>query len=260
MVQLAEISWTEAYKVFEDNDVALIPVGSTEQHGPHNPLGTDHLLAGALAKIIGDGTGIPVTPIVPVGISRHHRQFPGTLWVPPDVFREYMISIALSLAEHGSTKIVYVNGHGGNSAAIMEVCEDLRRDYDLFACMITSYPPGKLSGHAGAGETSQNLYFHPHLVHMDRAVDTVQNKNLGSLKLTGMSSVGPATFPWDTIDITDTGVLGKPSEKIVSTTATVEMGKELMEPYIIEVMEFIKQLMDTDVEDLLPKPHKMVSQ
>ena len=259
MVQLAEISWSEAKELFEKTDVVLIPVGSTEQHGPHNPLGTDHLLAEALAKIVGERTQLPVTPIIPVGVSRHHRQFPGTLWVPPDVFRMYMKSIALSVSEHGPTKILYVNGHGGNSAALMEVCEDLRRDHNLFACMITSYPPGKLSGHAGAGETSQNLYFHPNLVKMDKAVDTKQKTSLGSLNLTGMNKVGPATFPWDTIDITDTGLLGTPGETVVSTTASVKMGKELMVPYIEEVIDFVRKLMETDVESLLPKPHKMVS-
>jgi creatinine amidohydrolase len=259
MVQLAEISWSEAQKIFSKHDVALIPVGATEQHGPHNPLGTDHLLAAALSKRLGDETGLPVTPIIPVGVSRHHRQFPGTLWVPPDVFREYLIHVALSIAEHGITKIVYVNGHGGNNASIMEVCEYLRRDYDLFACMVTSYPPGKVSGHAGAEETSQNLYYHPHLVHMERAVDTVQKTKLGDLSLSGMSKVGPASFPWDTIDITETGVLGTPGEKVVSTTATVEMGKELMEPYTEELIGFLRELMDADVSVLLPKPSKMVS-
>lgn len=256
MVQLADISWSEAQKIFEKYNVALIPVGSTEQHGPHNPLGTDHLLAAALAKRLGENTGLPVAPIIPVGVSRHHRQFPGTLWVPPDVFREYLIHVALSIAEHGISKIVYVNGHGGNNASIMEVCEDLRRDYDLFACMVTSYPPGKLSGHAGAGETSQNLYYHPHLVHMEKAVDTVQKTKLGDLNLTGMNKVGPASFPWDTIDITDTGVLGAPGEKVISTTASIELGKELMEPYTEELTVFLRELMDADISDLLPKPSK----
>lgn len=259
MVQLAEISWAEAQKIFNTTDVALIPVGSTEQHGPHNPLGTDHLLAAALSKVLGTRTNIPVTPIIPVGISRHHRQFPGTLWVPPDIFRAYMISVALSLAEHGITKIIFVNGHGGNSSAIMEVCMELRIDYDIFACMITSYPPGKLSGHAGAGETSQNLYYHPELVHMEKAVDTIQNKTLGELTLKTMSTVGPATFPWDTIDITTTGVLGTPGEKVVSTTASFEMGRELMEPYTEELVNFIEQLKQEDVDKLLSKPHKMVT-
>jgi len=58
-------------EVFEKNTVAIIPVGSTEQHGPHNQLGTDHLLAEALAKKIGQETGVPVAPVIPVGVSRH---------------------------------------------------------------------------------------------------------------------------------------------------------------------------------------------
>jgi len=237
-----------------------VPVGSTEQHGPHNPLGTDHLLAGALSRVLGDRTGVPVTPVIPIGISRHHRQFPGTLWVPPDVFRAYVLNIALSLAEHGVNKIVFVNGHGGNSAALMEVCAKLRADYGVFACMITSYPPGKLSGHAGAGETSQNLYYHPELVHMEQAVDTKQNTKLGGLKLKTMGSIGPASYPWDTIDLTDTGVLGAPGTTVMSTTASAEMGKELMEPYTEELVTFINQLMKEDVSKLLPKPHKRVSE
>ncbi|TRO48691.1 creatininase family protein [Candidatus Bathyarchaeota archaeon] len=83
LVRLHEISWSEAKELFQETDVAILPVGSTEQHGPHNPLGTDHLVAEALSKVVGERTGVPVLPIIPVGISEHHRQFPGTLWVRP---------------------------------------------------------------------------------------------------------------------------------------------------------------------------------
>jgi creatinine amidohydrolase len=168
-----------------------------------------------------------------------------------------MLEVALSLAEHGVTKIVFMNGHGGNSAALMEVCMELRIDYDIFACMVTSYPPGKLSGHAGAGETSQNLYYHPELVDMDKAVDTVQKEKLGSLTLTSMSKIGPASFPWDTIDLTDTGVLGGPGDKVVSTSASVEMGRDLMDPYTEELVVFIEELKKAEYSELLSKPHKM---
>ena len=82
----------------------MIPVCATEQHGPHNPLGTDHLLAAAVARRVGDATGVPVLPVVPVGVSEHHRQFPGTLWVDPPVFREYLLGVALAVAEPGVVK------------------------------------------------------------------------------------------------------------------------------------------------------------
>ena len=250
------IPWTKAQELFKKIDTILVPIGSTEQHGPHNPLGTDYLLAAAFAKEVANNTGAIVTPVIPVGISRHHRQFPGTLWVSPDTFREYMLEVVLSLAEHGPTKIVFINGHGGNTPALLEVCEELRIDYDIFACTVTSYPQGKLSGHAAAEETSQNLFYHPELVNMDQAVDTKQEDHIGNLKLDKRGIIGPANYPWDTIDTSDSGVLGEPGTTVYSTTASAEMGRELMEPYTKEVTKFVENLMEADLEELLPKPHK----
>jgi len=81
MVQLAEISWTEAEKILKENDVVLLPVGSTEQHGPHNPLGTDYLVAGAFTKSVGDSTFylqfLLVYPYI-IDSSREHYG-----WNPP---------------------------------------------------------------------------------------------------------------------------------------------------------------------------------
>lgn len=255
MVQLAERSWKKAKKIFKEYDVALIPVGATEQHGPHNPLGTDHLLAAAVAKHVGDETGVPVTPVIPVGISEHHRQFTGTLWVPPNVFKDYMLAIALSVVTYGTTKIVFVNGHGGNTSALLEVCQKLRREFNVFGCIIHSYPSG-LNGHAGAGETSQNLFFHRHLVKMEEAVDTEQNTMLGPFEMTGFNRIGPAMFPWDTIDLTNTGVLGSAGTKVEATKASIEMGKQLMEPHLMELVQFVEQMKKTDVSNLLAKPLK----
>ncbi|RLI07735.1 creatininase family protein [Candidatus Bathyarchaeota archaeon] len=255
MVQLANMSWTDAEALFKETDVALLPVGSTEQHGPHNPLGTDHLVAAALSRRVGDRTGVPVLPVIPVGVSEHHRQFTGTLWVPPSVFREYMKAVALSVASHGVRKILFVNGHGGNTAALVEVAGELRRRHGIFAAVVSAFPP-ILGGHAGADETSVNLYFHGHLVRMERAVDTVQKESLGPLKMEGLNRIGPARFPWDTIDLTETGVLGSAGRLIESTTASEEHGRELMEPYIEEVIKFVEALKKARVEQLLSKPHK----
>ena len=141
MVQLAEVSWSEAEKLFKEYDVVILPVGSTEQHGPHNPLGTDHLIAAAFSKVVGDKTEVPVLPVIPVGISEHHRQFPGTLWVPPETFRDYILSVALAAASHGARKILFFNGHGGNTAALVEVAGTLRRDFDIFSAVLMTFPP-----------------------------------------------------------------------------------------------------------------------
>ena len=82
-MMLREMSWFDLKGTITEDTVAVIPVGSTEQHGPHNPLGTDHMIAERIAAGVKDEALI--TPTVPVGYSEHHRQFPGTLWVPPHV-------------------------------------------------------------------------------------------------------------------------------------------------------------------------------
>ena len=255
MVQLTEISWTDAEKLFKETDVALIPVGSTEQHGPHNPLGTDHLVAAALSRAVGEKTGVLVLPVIPVGISDHHKQFPGTLWVPPSVFRHYVKAVALALVSHGIQKILIINGHGGNTSALMEVAGVLRREHHVFAAVLMAFPPS-ISGHAGEGETSVNLYFHKELVKMEQAVDTKQRNKLGPLKIEGFNRLGPTGFPCDTIDLTDTGVLGDAGETVKATRASEEGGRELMEPFIEEVCEFVEALKKANVKDLLCKPHK----
>lgn len=254
MVQLAEISWEEAGEAFKETDVVILPVGSTEQHGPHNPLGTDHLVAAALSRAVGERTGVLVLPVVPVGVSEHHRQFPGSLWVPPGVFRGYVRAVALAAASHGVRKLLVVNGHGGNTASLMELAGELRREQGVFAAVVSAFPP--IDGHAGEGETSVNLYFHGDLVRMERAVDTEQRDRLGPLEVEGFNRVGPAQFAWDTIDLSETGVLGNAGTTIRSTTASAEKGRELMEPHIEEICGLVQELKEADVEDLLCKPHK----
>jgi len=254
MVQLAEISWSEALKLLEGTDVAILPVGSTEQHGPHNPLGTDHLVAARMAFEVGERTGVPVLPVVPVGVSEHHRQFPGTLWVSPTVFRAYVRAIALAAVSHGVRKFLVVNGHGGNTPALMEVAGELRSEHGVFAAVASAFP--LIDGHAGEGETSVNLYFHGHLVKMERAVDTEQKDRLGSLETAGFNMVGPARYAWDTLDLSETGVMGNAGATIRSTTASEEKGGELVEPHIEALCELVERLKEADLDGLLPKPHK----
>ena len=125
-MRLAELSWAEAQRVLERTDTVILPVGSTEQHGPHCPLGTDHVTADAVANMVGDRAGLPVLPVVPVGVSSHHRQFHGTLWAPPAVFRDYVKAVILSAASHGPgcsgsnhtgrTNTACRSGHTGSDA------------------------------------------------------------------------------------------------------------------------------------------------
>lgn len=85
---LYEMSWTEAKEYFGKNDIAIFPVGSTEQHGPANPLGTDFLTAKAIAEETAKRTGVLCLPVIPFGVSSHHKQFWGTIFISPRIFKK----------------------------------------------------------------------------------------------------------------------------------------------------------------------------
>jgi len=254
MIRLADITWTDAEKHFEKTDLVLMPIGATEQHGPHSSLGTDCLTAEKVSNMIGEQTDTLVLPVIPVGISDHHRQFPGTLWVPPQAFREYVKAVALSIASHGIRKIVMVNGHGGNINALYEVCEELRREHDIFAVIVHSYTP-KMDGHAGADETSIALYLKPETVKMDRATNTVIKKEFAGIQIRGNDKLGPALFPRDIIDLSDTGIYGRAGKTIKASEATAERGEKLLKPHVEKIVKLVNKLKSTDISELLSKKH-----
>jgi creatinine amidohydrolase len=171
-MDLAQATWTDVAD--GDAAVALVPVGSTEQHGPHAPLGTDTITATAIAERVAaeSDTPIVVTPAVPVGIAAEHRAFDGTLWVTPDTFRAYVRELAESLLASGIETIVFVNGHGGNSDALREVAAALTRETAARVVAFTWFEalnvyPDEM-GHAGAIETAVLRRLAPELVREER--------------------------------------------------------------------------------------------
>lgn len=243
------MSWTEAKEYFAKNDVAILPVGSNEQHGPHNPLGTDHLIAKAIAEETAKHTGILCLPVVPFGASSHHKQLWGTIYISPKIFKMYVKEICQSLKYYGVKKIVIVNGHGGNLPALSEMARELREE-GIFVSVFQWWPatakllPDLFSAeerkHASAEETAVNLALHPQLVNMKKAVDE-------------KTSVHPAqaegiTLPLDTFDFSRTGVWGK------STTATVAKGKKDFKVVVEELAKHVRALKKMKAEDLALKP------
>ena len=133
-MQLSEATWPEIEDC--ESNLAVLPVGSTEQHGPHAPLGTDAKTAVAVAAAGVDtyrertGVDVPIAPTIPVGVAAEHRAFDGTLWVSPDTFRAYVRETVASLAHHGFDRVVIVNGHGGNTDALRGQPSPRRRRLD----------------------------------------------------------------------------------------------------------------------------------
>lgn len=252
LVRLNEVSWPEAGALLRDAKLVILPTGSTEQHGPHCPLGTDTFTAEYVADRVSDAVGAVVLPAVPFGISDHHRQFSGTLWTPPPLYRRYILEMILSASSHGARKYLIINGHGGNTPSLKEVCEELRRRHGVFSAVTEAYP--KMDGHAGRDETSLMLAIRGSLVHMDRAVDTPQAESLAGIRLKAQK-MAPAEFGWDTIDLSPSGVFGAAGKTIQATQATRERGVELLENHIKEIAELAARLRDAHLGELLPKPH-----
>ena len=245
---LHEMSWTEAKEYFIKNDIAILPVGSNEQHGPQNPLGTDHLIAKALAEETAKRTGVLCLQMIPFGVSSHHKQFWGTIYISPKTFKKYVKEACLSLNYYGVKKIVIVNGHGGNLNALAELARELR-EKGIFISIFQWWPAaGKLlpdlfkpeeRRHASAEETSVNLALYPEIVNIDTNVDEVVRES--ALQSDGI------TLPLDSVDYTASGVFGK------STTASAEKGKIVLETMVGELVKHVNLLKKAKIGDLIQK-------
>lgn len=248
-VLLHEMSWQEAKEYFAKNDIAIIPVGSNEQHGPPNPLGTDHLIAKGIAEEVAKRTGVMCVQVIPFGVSSHHKQFWGTIFVSARTFKKYVKETCLALQYYGVRRIVIVNGHGGNLAALTELARELREDGVFVSVFQWWTATGKLlprlfaddeRRHAAAEETSLNLAMHPHLVDVSRAVDEEPSKH--KLEAAGI------TLPLGTVDETTSGAFGKTS------TASVAKGRKDFEALVKELARHVELLKNAKMRDLLEKP------
>jgi len=251
MVNLYEVSWVEAKEYFRSNDIAILPVGSTEQHGPQNPLGTDHLIARYIGEEAAKRAKVVCLPTVPFGVSSHHKQFWGTVHVNPDVFKAYVRDVCFSLKDYGVRKIVVVNGHGGNTPALVELAHELR-DQGIVVSIFVWWEVARKRlpkifnadelGHAAAEETSVNLILHPRLVNMSKAVDEKPRRPFFDASTFGIN------YRLDTADYTSSGVFG------TSTTASAKKGKKVIEAVLDELVKHVKALKKIKAKDLSPKP------
>ncbi|MBS3791150.1 creatininase family protein [Candidatus Bipolaricaulota bacterium] len=229
-MKIGEISWTDFQEAAPS--LALIPTGSTEQHGPHGPMATDAIIAESIAEQAAEETETLLLPAITVGISREHSTFPGSLSLPPEVFRAQLREIILSASESGIEKFVVVNGHGGNVSSIREVCRDLYHDHDVKAIEWTWFNAVSAPeiGHAGKLETSLIMHLQEELINkpIQKGVKSWGKKIHGS------------RIAYDTKEFTENGVVGDP------TKATKEKGEELFKKSVDKLADLVRDFLDSD--------------
>jgi len=244
-LQLAHLTWPEASALRDRDDViGLIPTGALEQHGPHLPLGTDFLVAEALAQAVADRLPVPVvvTPVLSAGLSEHHLAFPGTVTLTRETFAGWVEAHVAALGRIGVSRIALFSAHGGNFAFIGELAAGFARQggstrviaYDDLwgfigvmadAARTCGLDPHETDGHAGVLETSVALaLFDPDLVREHEGVEGYTAAEPGwsdTLWTDGLDALSP------------TGVLGDPSG------SSREAGRAIFEALVDELADWI---------------------
>ena len=197
MDELATRAWTD---VASGSYVLLVPLGSTEQHGPHLPLDTDTRIARAVAEeVCRRHDDVLVAPALAYGASGEHAGFAGTISIGTDALRLVLVELARSLGPE-IRRVVFVNGHGGNADALRAAVGQLRAE----GRPVDAWSPRVEGGdaHAGETETSLLLSIEPSVVRLERAEagnDRPLAQLLPDLRRGGVRSVSA------------NGVLGDPS-------------------------------------------------
>ncbi len=249
----AELSWPQAERRLAEVDLALLPVGALEQHGPHLPLDTDAYDADRLARLVAAACRPPrplVLPLIPYGVSYHHEDFRGTVGIRPGSLSQLVYDVGMAAARNGITKLVIVNGHGGNAPALKFAAQMINAEAHIFTCVDT----GETSDadlvaltetpddvHAGEIETSTSLATRPELVAMDRAARYVPRFSSRYLDFSSKRSV-----EWyaRTARISPCGVLGDP------TRATAEKGRRMWRIMVSNLVEFVEQLKALSLDEI----------
>jgi creatinine amidohydrolase len=233
-----DLHWPDISGAAAARWIAVLPLAATEQHGPHLPVGTDFMIAQAylarVRELLPDAIPATFLPLQPVGISTEHIDYPGTLTLPTEIALKTWMALGECVARTGIKKLVMVTSHGGNSAAMTLVAQDLRAKYGLLA-VTTGWsrfgaPDGLFSTeemrhgvHGGAVETSIMLARFPQHVRGEAIADFRPAGIAMEKDYRWLSAHRPAPFAWQAQDLHPSGAAGD------ATLASAEKGEILID-------------------------------
>jgi creatinine amidohydrolase len=219
MAELARLTSPEARDALAAAELALVAVGSCEQHGPHMTLDTDSAIAEALARRLADDLG-PLAILLPplrYGLSEHHMAFSGTMTLRPATFAGFLADVVESLAHWDLRRLLVINGHGGNIDPIRLAARSARRDQGVLVASvmwsqiaadeIAQRAQSPRYGHACEIETSMAMVLAPDSVHAERIEEPRPRGSNDPLTDPPRASVDRVTWfeEW-----TENGALGDP--------------------------------------------------
>jgi creatinine amidohydrolase len=267
--RLEELNWPQAQAAFEAGAMAVLPVGSLEQHGRHLAISTDNVLGDALAAAsvqgaVARGVRVLVCPPLHYGYTMHNMDFPGTMTLRTETLLAVGVDLVTSLVHHGCQKIVLLNSHGSNWSILDLVSRQVMNRHPevlvaaifpikMAAAELEKLREAKQTGGMSHGcelETSLMLYLGPELVDMDKAVHDISQPDSRFYWrdiLRGSRGVALADL---TRHASRTGLVGDP------TVATAEKGRQFFDLIVSATVEFLVEFSLRDVEVTLDFPLK----
>ena len=251
---LAHLTWQEAEAALKQKDlVVLVPLGSTEQHGPIGPLGTDFLVVERLAGFIEPKTQVLVTPVMPFGVAPHHTDFPGTIDIGLEALYMVMRGVVTNLMGHGARKFLFLNGHGGNDPALDKAGLEAFRAGGLCAqinwwSLAPMLNPEWTTGHGDAQEVAMMRALDGTLVKDGLLVPTRVNTLSPDLPNTHFNQVrfgkGSVKVIRSVQSTVNTGAFGG----LDSSQGTLEWGQAMLDAVVAYCVEFVDAFRKVDLE------------
>lgn len=254
----SDFTSSEFNELDAETTIAVLPLAATEQHGPHLPASTDaDIMEGMLNQLFGklpEAYDIRVFPVIRIGASEEHTRFDGTLSISSQEMIDRIIARGERASVHGIRKLVLINSHGGNEAAMTIAALTLRKQNDMMVVK-TSWerfgaPDGlfdeeerNLGIHGGDYETSLMLHFAPHSVDMNKAENFTSATTKARKTFKHLAPQSPHGFAWLAGDLNQAGVVGN------AAAATAEKGAQTAEHQTDGFLELLTDMRSAKLDD-----------